>query len=225
MTRFLLIRHGLSEANIEGILAGQKIDSPLTSRGHQQARQLSKSLSELKITTLVSSPMLRCRQTLEPLRILLGKRIHLDESFVEMDYGLWSGMRLKKLRQEQLWKTIQKQPSKVTFPEGESFQSAQRRVSRGMRQLSQRYPNGTVIIASHGDIIKMALSWALSSPLDEFQRIIIDPSSISTVTVQPNHIAVEGINHVVGKESLLGRVNAKKTKLSNRRILGGGAGV
>lgn len=223
MTRFLLVRHGVSEANISGILAGNRFDSTLTPKGRRQARAVASHLRGTPVGKIYTSPMIRCRETAEPLREIFKKRVQIDDSFIEMDYGRWSGRKLRQLRKERMWKQIQEKPSRVVFPEGESFEAAQRRVIRGLRKIAKAAPTSTVVIVSHGDIIKMAVTWALGMELDKFQRIIIDPGSISIIDIQGNSFTVESINQNVGRRFI--PQNTKAVKLKSRRVVGGGSGA
>ena len=89
------------------------------------------------------------------------------------------------MAKEPLWKSVQKSPSTVTFPEGESFQAMFKRVSIGLDSIIDKLAeNDNVIVVSHGDIIKLAIAKILGLPIDNFQKLVIDPASISIVKVE-----------------------------------------
>ena len=227
MTRFLLIRHAHSVANEAGVLAGRNPGITLSAHGIKQSIEMARTLSGASIDLLFSSPLERCIQTATPIARTLGKRLLTSDAFIEMDYGTWSGRRLSELNREAMWRTIRKNPSKVTFPQGESFLSAERRIFKELNALSRRKPNGTIAIVTHGDIIKMAVNLVLGNDLDRFQRIIIDPASLTSFTWSPKERFTLNIN-----QPLAAKVNAKKrerhrpsVRQSSRRQLGGGSDV
>ena len=91
-------------------------------------------LGELPIRALVSSPLLRCRRTLEPLAAELGLEPVIDERLTEVDYGEWTGRKITELVTEPLWSVVQQQPSAAVFPGGEGLAAVQARaVCRGPR--------------------------------------------------------------------------------------------
>lgn len=222
MTTFLLLRHAHSSANASGVLAGRLKGVHLSEIGKKQSIEIAGVLKDAEIGRIYSSPLERCIETLEPLVRKKSKRIAKLPLVIEMDYGKWSGRDLKELRRENLWQTIQRHPSQVTFPSGESFQSAARRIERALTALAKKYPKSTLLICSHGDIIKIAVQLTLGGELDKFQRIIIDPASLTTIAWSGKDRAVVSVNNRLTKKS------SKKLKpktLKNRRVVGGGSDV
>jgi broad specificity phosphatase PhoE len=129
------------------------------------------------------------------------------------------------LAKEPLWKSVQKSPSTVTFPEGESFQAMFKRVSIGLDSIIDKLAeNDNVIVVSHGDIIKLAIAKILGLPIDNFQKLVIDPASISIVKVENS----EDKEH--SRRTALISMNESGTPLSklleNKELagLGGGKG-
>jgi probable phosphomutase (TIGR03848 family) len=225
VTTFLLLRHGHSTANGGGILAGRSDGVLLSERGEEEARALATILVNSDIKTIYSSPLERCLSTVSPLAKTLRKRVKHLPGMIEMDYGLWSGRKLTSLVREPLWKKIQNKPDSVTFPEGESFLQAWKRIDRTLTKLARENPRGTILICTHGDIIKMAVTQFMGAPLNSFQRVVIDPGSLTTLHCQGKQKTVLRIN-----QSLLpSRKNLKSSKqskssLKRRRVLGGGSG-
>ena len=219
MTRIILLRHAESTANQSGILAGLTPGVFLSKSGKKQARQVAKALEIETFAALYSSPVERCLETIEPLRKSVKRRVKIDEDFQEMDYGMWSGRKLRELRREPLWKSIQKSPMNVTFPGGESFKSAVRRLERGLNRISKRHPKGQVLVVTHGDPIKLMVQLTIGGDLNDFQRIIVDPASISIID-WPSRALVGSNIPITGNR----RKREKKSdkRLSSRRILGGG---
>ncbi|GAA2730873.1 MSMEG_4193 family putative phosphomutase [Actinocorallia aurantiaca] len=185
MPTVLLIRHGLT-AKTGPVLTGWTPGVPLDERGTAQAGAVAARLAGLPLDAVVSSPLDRCLQT---ARAVLEDRdtpggLEVDERFGEVRYGDWTGRELKELAEEPLWKVVQAHPSAVTFPGdgGESLAAAQLRAVRAVRDWNERLGDEAVYaVCSHGDIIKAIVADALGLHLDQFQRIQVDPASLTVV--------------------------------------------
>ena len=186
MASIILVRHSRSTANTAGVLAGQALGISLDEVGQTQAQGLIARIGDVVISRTISSPLQRCIETISPWHQSHGKSaIEIDDNFIESNYGSWTGQNLSDLAKEPLWKEVQKQPSKVTFPNGESFQEMFSRVSEGLEKVIENLGDeDNVIIVSHGDIIKLAIAKVLDLPIDNFQKLVIDPASISIVKVE-----------------------------------------
>ena len=186
MASIILVRHSRSTANTAGVLAGQAPGISLDEVGQTQAQGLIARIGDVAISRTISSPLQRCIETISPWHQSHGKSaIEIDNNFIESNYGSWTGQNLSDLAKEPLWKEVQKQPSKVTFPNGESFQEMFSRVSEGLDKVIENLGDeDNVIIVSHGDIIKLAIAKVLDLPIDNFQKLVIDPASISIVKVE-----------------------------------------
>jgi len=208
-----LLRHAHSQANNQGILAGRKKGVKLSARGKKEAVALIHTLNELGISEIHVSPLERCLETIAPFSEQ-AKSIPLiaDEAFIEMHYGNWSGAKLSLLSRKKLWKTIQSNPSQVRFPAGESFHEMCSRAIEGIENLRRR--GGTQLVVSHGDVIRVILNHYLGSHLDNFQRLSIEPASLSRISFHGDRIIIQSIN-VTSKisgttDSTLGGGSGKK---------------
>jgi len=182
MTTFLLLRHAHSVANKAGILAGQLEGIGLSKDGIAQVNKLTSSFENLKIDRIISSPMQRCLETVEGIARSKRKRISIDERLIEMNYGSWSGKKLSKLSRMKDWKVIQTKPSAFRFPQGESFKELEERIESLLKDLSRKYPKETILIITHGDIVKIAASLTVGSGLNNFQKFAVDPCSLTTLS-------------------------------------------
>lgn len=230
MTTFVFLRHCHSVANEQGILAGRMPGITLSQVGFKQSNEISAFLHNQGIDRIISSPLLRCIQTVEPFANSLNRRIHKDERFIEMNYGKWSGEKLKELSKKSEWKTIQKSPSSFKFPGGESFLSADRRVERALRSLSSKYPSETILIVSHGDIIKLAIRSCIGSHIDDFQRVIVDPASVTVMVWNKKERRLLHANLPITKRTNSRKIQkglkkSTKANLKSRTVLGGGSNV
>ena len=182
MTTFLLLRHAHSVANKAGILAGQLEGIGLSKDGIAQVKKLTSSFENLKIDRIISSPMQRCLETVEGIARSKRKRISIDKRLIEMNYGSWSGKKLSKLSRMKEWKVIQTKPSAFRFPQGESFKELEERIESLLKDLSRKYPKETILIITHGDIVKIAASLTVGSGLNNFQKFAVDPCSLTTLS-------------------------------------------
>ncbi|MEN8172636.1 MAG: MSMEG_4193 family putative phosphomutase [Chloroflexota bacterium] len=196
MATILLIRHAENEFVAQGRLAGRLSGVSLNTKGESQARLLADKLASAPIKALYSSPLDRCMETAQPLANQLGCEIISNEGLTEVDFGDWAGKTLKQLRRRKLWPVVQQRPSIVQFPNGETFASAQSRITTALNTLSQRHKETDLIACfSHSDIIKLAVAYFLGTPLDLFQRIIVHPASISTLHISTWGIRVINLNY------------------------------
>lgn len=198
MGTVLLIRHGQSVANAQGILAGRAPGVHLDEHGVCTASELGTHLSTLPIAKVLVSPLERTQQTAE---LIFSKQISLEieSRITECDYGDWQGRLLSELSTEELWKTVQNKPDQMVFPNGESMQQMSDRAVAAIREWDDHLSaeHGTDVIwaaVSHGDVIKAICADALSMPLRNFQRISIEPSSVSVVQYRAENAQIHKLN-------------------------------
>jgi probable phosphomutase (TIGR03848 family) len=225
MATVILVRHGRTSANATGVLAGRSRGVRLDDTGHQQAGAVAERLAVVPLRRIVTSPLERTRQTAAALADHHDVPVESDRSLTEADYGEWTGAKLKELVKDKLWRQILQQPSTVTFPGGESMAQMSARVCTGVRRLdaaveAQHGSSAVWAAVSHGDLIKAVLADALGLHLDLFQRISVDPASVSIVRYTAERPLVLGINTHAGDLSWLKTTRKRRSGPT----LGGGAG-
>lgn len=238
MATLFLIRHGRTKANADGVLAGWTPGVDLDEVGREQVERLANRLDRIPLAALVTSPLERCQQTANAVAALDGRPPSVvDERLAEVRYGDWEGKALKTLAKEPLWKTVQRHPSAVTFPGegGESLRAMAERAVGAVREWDARVeadhgPDAIWAAVSHGDVIKAIVADALGLHLDQFQRIVIDPCSVSVVRYTPLQTFVVRVNDTGGDLSTL--VVPRRRRRRSRRgtadsdaVVGGGAGA
>jgi probable phosphomutase (TIGR03848 family) len=231
VTTVILLRHGRTTANAGGVLAGWSPGVELDDTGQQQAAAVGARLAPVPLAAVVSSPLDRCRQTAGA--VLDGRDLELqtDDRLGEARYGDWTGRPLKELAKEPLWRVVQQHPSAAVFPgaEGEGLAQTQARAVAAVREWNARLgPDAVWLACSHGDVIKAVLADALGLHLDAFQRIVVDPASISVVTYTETRPFVVRVNDTGGDVAAL--VPPKKRPRRRRgrdsdAVVGGGAGT
>lgn len=224
MPLVILVRHGRTRANADGILAGWTPGVHLDDQGEAQVAAVSERLAPLRLDAIVSSPLERTVQTAEAIDARQRRRpgIALDERVGECRYGEWTNRPLAELSKDPLWRTVQERPSAVTFPEGESLPQMQARALAAVHDWNSRLGDrATYAVVSHGDVIKAILADALGSHLDQFQRIVVDPASVSVLRYGPRGVQVLHVNDRGTDLAGLARTRRRRTV---EGAVGGGSG-
>ncbi len=232
MSTVVLVRHGRTAANATGVLAGWTPGIALDETGVAQATALRERLAPVPLVAVVTSPLDRTVQT---AAVMLGERdvpVHHDERLGECRYGDWTGQPLKTLAKDPLWRVVQSHPSAAVFPgaEGEPIPQMQHRAVTAVREWNERLGADAVYaVVSHGDVIKAILADALGMHLDQFQRLHVDPCSVSVVSYTPMRPFVLRTNDTGGDLSSLAPKAARKGRRSRKAeadaVVGGGAGA
>jgi probable phosphomutase (TIGR03848 family) len=236
MTTVFLLRHGLTKLT-GPVLAGRTPGVHLDERGEAQAAAAADRLAVLPLAAVVTSPLERCAET---ARVVLARQRaagrsparRTDRRLLECDYGDWTGREIKSLIKDPLWRVVQSHPSGVTFPNGESMSAMAERGVRAIRDFhavvaAEHDENAVWLACSHGDLIKAILADALGMHLDLFQRIVVDPGSISAIRYSAGRPFVLFSNSISG--DLSGYVPPAPKPGRRRRTptdatVGGGAG-
>lgn len=199
MTRLILVRHARSVANAQGILAGRSSGIDLDETGVMQAKSLAEVLKDVEVDFIVRSSLIRTAQTIAPLIAMRPEvAVHIDDRITECEYGDWTGKSLAELAKEPMWKIVLKNPSHVTFPNGESMKAMALRAAACVNFWNQE-TDKTWLMVAHGDVIKSILADALAMHLDSFQRIGVQPASISIIDYAPTSETVITMNHTEAK--------------------------
>lgn len=231
MGTLILLRHGRSTANNAGLLAGRTPGVGLDELGLAQAKTLVERLAQLPLAAVVSSPLQRCRETVAPLARTCDLEVTIDDRFIEVDYGEWTGRELRKLGKEPLWKVVQTHPSAAVFPGGEGLAALQARAVAAVREwdaklVAEHGPQVLWLACTHGDVIKAVLADALGMHLDGFQRIVVNPGSISAVSYTETRPFVQRVNDSGGDlRSLIPPKRRRGRRSSSDATPGGATGT
>jgi probable phosphomutase (TIGR03848 family) len=229
VTTVILLRHGRTTANAGGVLAGWTPGVHLDDMGRAQADAVAARLAPVPLAAVVSSPLERCQETAGA--VLAGRELELqsDDRLGEARYGDWTGHTIKDLAKQPLWKVVQQHPSAAVFPgpEGEGLAQTQARAVAAVREWNAKLgPEAVWLACSHGDVIKAVLADALGLHLDQFQRIVVDPASISVVTYTETRPFVVRMNDTGGDVSALVPPKRRRPrKTSSDAVVGGGGGA
>jgi probable phosphomutase (TIGR03848 family) len=230
VTTVILLRHGRTTANAGGVLAGWTPGVGLDETGAAQVQAVGERLAKVPLAAVVSSPLERCLQTAGAVVEDRDIAVQTDDRFGEARYGDWTGRTIKELAKEPLWKVVQQHPSAAVFPgaDGEGLAQTQARAVAAVRAwIATLGPDAVWLACSHGDVIKAILADALGLHLDQFQRIVVDPASISVITYTDTRPFVVRVNDTGGDVSALIPAPRRRgrRKPSSDAVVGGGAGA
>jgi probable phosphoglycerate mutase len=151
VTEILLIRHGETAWNAEKRLQGH-LDVPLNEEGLRQAAALGRALRDESFDLIVSSDLLRARQTAEAIAMQRGMEVRIDAGLRERCYGAFEGMLYADIdgRFPEAYAAWKARDIDARFPAGE-------RVAETLREFSQRAVAAIERIAKGGDYRRIAL--------------------------------------------------------------------
>lgn len=264
MTTVLLVRHGLT-ATTGRLLTGWTPGVGLDERGRAQAKAIGERLAPVPLDAIVSSPLDRCRETVEEIiaarapfggyggsssreaepglapdtmaSLAIGRGTRppadplIEDRVGECKYGDWTGKPLQELEKDPLWPVVQAHPSAVRFPgpAGESMLDMQHRAVSAIRDWNARLgKDATYLVCSHGDVIKAIVADSLGLHLDQCQRIVADPCSLTVIRYTPLRPFLLRLNDTGGGvDDLLPRPKAEGSENSENSdaVIGGGAGA
>jgi probable phosphomutase (TIGR03848 family) len=197
MTTLLLVRHGHTDAAGKR-LTGWAPGVHLNELGRLQAERLVERLDGVRIDTIVSSPLERCRETAAPLAKARGHAVDVKRAWIEVGYGEWTGRSISQLRRTKLWRRVMFAPSNVRFPGGESLLEVQVRAVDATLDIAARHARGTVVVFSHADVIRLVVAHLAGMHVDHLQRLSIDTASITAVSISDGFPRLLTVNDTGG---------------------------
>lgn len=193
MTTLLLLRHAETDA-VGKSIAGLSRGWHLNQRGKSQAQELAKSLSELPIRAIYTSPLERAVETAEPIAMHHKLELQRSNEIGELDPGSWTGEEFHELHHREDWRRFNTLRSLSKPPGGESMLEVQRRMVGKLEQIRQKHAEEFVAMVSHADPIRALLTYLLGIPLDLGLRMEISPASVSVVELTEWSVRVMCVN-------------------------------
>jgi probable phosphomutase (TIGR03848 family) len=184
MRLLLLLRHAVTE-HTGARLSGWTPGLHLSEAGRAQAKALAERLGPVPLDALYSSPLERCLQTAAALAAARDLQVRTLPEVGEVRYGDWTGRTVKELSRLPLWKVVRAQPSAARFPGGESLYEMQVRAVAALERLRADHQGQTVAVCSHADVIKALVAHYLGLHLDLFQRLAVEPASLTVIGLGP----------------------------------------
>jgi broad specificity phosphatase PhoE len=174
----VFVRHGETPPNREGLLLGRG-DPELTERGRAQAKDLALALAGLDITSVLTSPLRRARDTASPIAAECGLPVEVDERLIEIDFGEWEGQPLASIDAD-LVARWHRDPD-LTPPGGESLVVVAERVAAFCKERLRDETASSTVAVSHVSPIKAAVTWTLGVSPELAWRMRLDVASLTRI--------------------------------------------
>jgi probable phosphomutase (TIGR03848 family) len=208
-TTLVLVRHAVTEQT-GPLLTGRAPGVDLSDDGRKQAAALAARLADLPVAAVYTSPMERTTQTAAAVAERHGLPVRQLPGALEADYGEWTGGKLADLAKTDLWKTVQRAPSRARFPGGESLTEMQARIVGCLEAVVVDHRGEIVVVVSHADPIKAAIAHYTGLHLDQFQRIVVAPASVTAFVLTAHGAALVKCNDTGSLDELRPRPPEEK---------------
>ena len=190
----ILMRHGETPWNREGRVMGRN-PVELSGSGRAQVEAAIGVVQSLKPDFIITSPLIRARQTAEIIaRGLPGVEIAEERLIAEVSYGRWEGMTYHELIEDPHYAVYRESPVEYPTPGGETIPQVQARGVDAIHRAIANYPGARLLFVSHGDIIRTVLSYFLGLELKFFHRLRIDNAALSGIQISGTFAEVKFMN-------------------------------
>ena len=169
-----LTRHGETDYNAEGRYAG-RTDLALNETGVKQAEELVKNVEGLKLDAVVTSPLLRARQTAEIVSAALGIPYSVYENLTERNMGVFEGMKVDEARElyPELWKRIRAGDPDARTGGGETLRQVCDRVDFAMEHIQRDFKDKTILLICHVFVTQAVHRYCHKLPIEEMSDFIM----------------------------------------------------
>ncbi|MET0151197.1 MAG: histidine phosphatase family protein [Candidatus Binatia bacterium] len=175
----LLVRHGVTQYNTDRVFMGHD-PVPLSAAGRQQVERLAERLCGMPPTRMVSSDILRTRESAEILSTRLGLPVETHVELREVDVGRAKGLSYREAANR--WPEVFDPAGEERFPDGESFAEVADRATAYLRS-SVLDDSGRVLVVTHGGVVRGVAARLLGLPLRSVAGFLIDNASLSIFRV------------------------------------------
>ncbi len=195
MTELILIRHGETDWNRELRFQGQ-LDVPLNAVGHEQARRVAERLAQAPLQHLVSSDLLRARQTAEPVGAHPLQPVplapELSMALREQHFGIAEGLRVADIKAQhaEAWARWVRFEADYAFEGGESTRQFHARVVAAVQALGRRHAGQTLVVVTHGGVLDMVYRTARGLSLSGPRQSEIPNAGLNRVRVVGESIEI-----------------------------------
>lgn len=191
----ILMRHGETEWNRQGRVMGRH-PIELTEHGRAQVAATARFAQTIRPDLIVTSPLVRARQSAEILAAGLGGGVEIVEEagIAEVLYGRWEGMHYHELISDPHYVTYRKSPIEHPTPGGETIPAVQARGVASVMRIMAAHPGKRIFFVSHGDIVRTVLCHFLGLELKHFHRIRVDNATLSAIQIAGDFAEVKFLN-------------------------------
>lgn len=196
MTRVWLVRHGALVEEARNRCYGA-LDFALSETGRAQMARAAEYLASEPLTAIYTSSLSRA---IESARIIAAPKstpIHADADLREMNFGDLEGLTYAEIatRHPDIYRQWMDAPTKVLFPNGESFGEMRARVLRAFAAIQAESEGQSVAVVTHGGVIRILIAWALKMPDNCLFRLAQDRGAISLLTITDGFPIVQLLNY------------------------------
>ena len=188
-TRLHLVRHGEVAEEYHQVFGG-RIDMELSPLGHRQAKHLAKFLDDRPFDRIYCSPMVRVRQTAEPLLDALGQAAVVIDDLREVDFGVWTGYKWYEIEgkfgMDAIDWLVHLQNGDV--PEAEPMDVYESRIKRSLDRILSEGEGDDVLVFCHGGVIRMLLALLLKESFSTMGRFEVDYASLSVAEIRGERV-------------------------------------
>ena len=203
-TKLVLARHAVTPQT-GPLLSGRAPGIDLSDKGREQAAALGARLAGLPVVAVYASPIERTMQTAGAVAEHHSLDVRELPGVIEADYGEWTGGKIAELAKTDLWRTVQRAPSRARFPSGESLAEMQTRMVSALEAVVAEHVGELVVVVSHADPIKAAIAHYTGMHLDLFQRIVVSPASVTVFELSQYGAAMIKCNDTGSLDELLAK--------------------
>lgn len=173
-----------------------RIDLPLNKIGEQQAAAVAEHLSGESVSTVYSSPLTRAVKTADEIAKNHGIKEIKHPGFIDLDFGAWQGRLHKDLVEEfpRLYSKWMVNPEKMVFPHGETLQTVYDRVAIAITDIIKNHKNETIVIVSHGVVLRLVLCFIKQVGIKKFWDFDLDNCTITKVIYKKGKFEIETMN-------------------------------
>lgn len=198
MSLIIFMRHGQAYNNVQKLLVGRNLESHLTELGIEQVKNTSQILKTIDIHKIYSSPVIRTMETAEIISKIIDLPVEKDERLFEIELGKLVGMYYEDLinKHGNLFVKFycdDDQNSLLEF-EVESFGAVKKRISELLKEIVIKHANENVLLISHLDPIKAAISLVMNIKPSSVYNIWIPNASLNIFKNYNNDLSLYGIN-------------------------------
>jgi broad specificity phosphatase PhoE len=191
---FLLLRHGVTEWNVERRIMGRRA-IPLCEAGMRQVAALVPLLADLRIAAVWTSPLRRARETAAIVAAALGDLpVHEEPGLTEVDYGDWEGRTFSEVVGEAVFRDILRDPLYTAPPGGERLLHVRDRVYAAMERVAREAAGAPALVVSHGDPLRLVLAGCLGLDPAGFRRLRLDNGGVSAIELTGDWAEVKFVN-------------------------------
>jgi len=195
MIRLILVRHGQTAWNAQARYQGQA-DVPLDNVGQGQAKALGRRFTDEAIDVVYASDLQRARMTAQSIGASHDLPVLADPRLREMDFGAWDGLTYEQIqaRDAEALAAWQSDPLRISPPGGETLAQVAARAGSVLDDVVRIHQKQTVLLVSHGGLLRLLLSLAMGLDPQALWRFRLDIASISELHLYPGDAVLVGLN-------------------------------